>query len=227
MPRKPSKTAAGAENKDQQGVDTPPMPSIAQILENEAAKGKPEVQAAKGEEKKKIGRPSKYTPEIAQRMCEMLSEGIPLREICRMEGFPAWRTVYDWMYRDDAALATGSGVGLSAAIAHAREVGYEALAEECLIIADNIKIGKRTTFSSGAEDKEDSMTVVEEDMLGHRKLQIETRLKLLAKWNPKKYGDKVQIGGDPENPLEVKNEAMDILAAAVKNLELKRQTANE
>ena len=154
-------------------------------------------------------------------MCEMLSEGVPLREICRMEGFPAWRTVYDWMYRDDAL--GEKGVGLSAAIARARDIGYDALAEECLIIADNVKIGKRTTFSSGAEEKEDSMTVVEEDMLGHRKLQIETRLKLLAKWNPKKYGDKVQVGGDPDNPLQVQNEAIDILAAAVKNLELKRQ----
>ncbi|MNU09652.1 hypothetical protein D3C72_2563420 [compost metagenome] len=28
-------------------------------------------------------------------------------------------------------------------------------------------------------------------MLGHRRLQVETRLKLLAKWHPKKYGEKV------------------------------------
>lgn len=218
MPRKPSKTAAGAENSAQTGGSQPLDTQIVQILENQAAKGKPEVQAAKEEEKKKTGRPSKYTPEIAAQMCEMLSEGIPLREICRMEGMPYWRTVYLWMAKDEE---------LSAHIARAREAGYDAMAEECLIIADNVKIGKRTTFSSGADDDEDSMTVVEEDMLGHRKLQIETRLKLLAKWNPKKYGDKVQVGGDPENPLEVKNEAMDILAAAVKNLELKRQTANE
>ena len=218
MPRKPTKTAPGAENSAQEGVDTPPATQIVQILENAAAQGKPEAEPAKG---KKTGRPSKYTPEIAQQMCEMLSEGVPLREICRMEGFPAWRTVYDWMYRDDAL--GEKGVGLSAAIARARDIGYDALAEECLIIADNVKIGKRTTFSSGAEEKEDFMTVVEEDMLGHRKLQIETRLKLLAKWNPKKYGDKVQVGGDPDNPLQVQNEAIDILAAAVKNLELKRQ----
>lgn len=38
---------------------------------------------------------------------------------------------------------------------------------------------------------------------------------------------KHQIAGDPNNPLEIKNDAMDILAAAVKNLELKRQTADE
>jgi hypothetical protein len=30
-------------------------------------------------------------------------------------------------------------------------------------------------------------------MVEHRKLRIDTRLKLLAKWNPKKYGDKQAI----------------------------------
>ena len=163
---------------------------------------------------KKNGRPSKYTKEIAEHICQQLSEGIPLREICRQDGMPAWRTIYDWMYRDEE---------LAAAIAHARDLGYDALAEECLHIADNIHIGTRKTFSSGAEEGEDSMTVVEEDMLGHRKLQIETRLKLLAKFNPKKYGDSVTHKGDAENPLEVGTTMLD---AFVKRLELKAQANN-
>lgn len=216
MPRKPTKTAAGAKKSAKQGEDKPPMPSVAEIIEKLETQGKPEADPAKG---KKTGRPSKYTREIAEQMCELLSDGVPLREICRREGFPAWQTVYDWMYRDDAL--GDEGVGLSRAIARAREVGYDAMAEECLIIADTPKWGQKQVMS------DDGTSTTIEDMLGHRKLQIETRLKLLAKWNPKKYGDKVQVGGDPENPLTVKNEAMDILAAAVKNLELKRQTANE
>ena len=128
----------------------------------------------------KTGRPSKYTEAIALSICEQLSEGIPLREICRQEGMPAWRTVYDWMWRNEA---------LSTAIARARDIGYDKMAEECLYIADNLHMGKKKVFTSGADDDEDSVTVTEEDMLGHRKLQIETRLKLLAKFNPKRYGD--------------------------------------
>ena len=31
---------------------------------------------------KKTGRPSKYDPEIARIICEQLSEGVPLRQIC-------------------------------------------------------------------------------------------------------------------------------------------------
>lgn len=159
--------------------------------------------------KPKIGKPSKYTKEIAQSICEQLSEGIPLREICRQDGMPAWRTVYDWMYKDD---------DLSTAIAHARDLGYDNLAEQCLHIADNIMIGGIKTI-----DNEGGITVKYEDMLGHRKLQIETRLKLLAKFNPKKYGDKLSVGGDPENPLEMGTTMLD---AFVQKLELKAQAAN-
>jgi hypothetical protein len=130
---------------------------------------------------KKTGRPSKYDPEIARIICEQLSEGVPLRQICRdNEGFPAWRTVYDWMGRDES---------LSASIARARDIGYDALAEECLLIADTIQLGQKQVMT----DEGSSTTI--EDMLGHRKLQIETRLKLLAKFHPTKYGDRVAIEG--------------------------------
>lgn len=165
---------------------------------------------------KKNGRPSKYSKEIAQQICEQLSEGIPLRQICREnEGFPAWRTVYDWMGRDEE---------LSASIARARDIGYDALAEQCLEIADNIQIGTRKTFSSGGDKDADVMTITEEDMLQHRKLQIETRLKLLAKFHPTKYGDKVILGGDKENPLELGGTVFEKLLV---NVETKLQLKNE
>jgi hypothetical protein len=130
---------------------------------------------------KKTGRPSKYDPEIARIICEQLSEGVPLRQICRdNDGFPAWRTVYDWMGRDPE---------LSASIARARDIGYDALAEECLLIADTPQFGQKQVMS------DEGATTTIEDMLGHRKLQIETRLKLLAKFHPTKYGDRVAIEG--------------------------------
>jgi hypothetical protein len=128
---------------------------------------------------------------------------------------PAWQTIYDWMYRDDAL--GEKGVGLSKAIAHARDLGYDAMAEECLIIADTPKFGQTQVMT----DKGSSTTV--EDMLGHRKLQIETRLKLLAKFNPKKYGDKVVIGGAPGEPVEHKVE-VNMFDTIVKNLELTKQS---
>ena len=86
-------------------------------------------------------------------------------------------------------------------------------------------MGKRTTYMSGAEEKEDSMTVTEEDMLGHRRLQIETRLKLLAKFHPTKYGDKaLQI--ELNDPTKTNQEAKAVLREVLKSIELRRQTEN-
>lgn len=211
MPRKSTKSGEQAPKTKKQGVDTPP--SITQILEEQATKGKPEHLAAK-EEKKKTGRPSTYSTEAAQKMCELLSDGVPLREICRMEGMPAWRTVYDWMYKDDAL--GEKGVGLSAAIARAREVGHDAIAED--ILSEISQEPERILSEGGGRIDAGYVQLI--------KARAEIKLKLLAKWNPKKYGDRQILAGDAENPLEVKNDAMDILAAAVKNLELKRQTSN-
>jgi hypothetical protein len=99
------------------------------------------------------------------------------------------------------------------------------LAEEALEISNTPHLGQKKVFSSGAGEDDDSMTVTEEDMLGHRKLQIETRLKLLAVWDPKRYGNKVQVGGDAENPIKVEAElqAENLLNALLKNSELKKQ----
>jgi predicted secreted protein len=161
--------------------------------------------------KPKTGRPSKYTKEIAQSICEQLSEGIPLREICRQDGMPAWRTIYDWMYKDEA---------LSAAIAHARDLGYDSLAEECLDIADDANNDWMERI-----DKEGRSTgwIVNGEHVQRSKLRIETRLKLLAKFNPKKYGESMTHKGDAENPLEVGTTMLD---AFVQKLELKAQAAN-
>lgn len=61
------------------------------------------------------------------------------------------------------------------------------IAAEAMRIADTPVDGVETE-----EDESGAVVKVKRgDMLGHRKLQIETRLKLLAKWDPKRYGDRV------------------------------------
>lgn len=127
-----------------------------------------------------MGGKSKLTPakmNVAEEIIERLSNGEPLRAICRDEHMPSWRAFYEWMERD---------ADFAARIAHARELGFDAIAQQALEIADSPLIGVRR------EQSDTGTKITEEDMLGHRKLQVETRLKLLAKWCPKKYGDKVQ-----------------------------------
>jgi len=130
---------------------------------------------------------------IADAICDRLAEGEPLREICRSEGMPAWRTVYDWKDANPA---------FSARFAHAREVGYDVIAEEALSIADTTQEGTETTVRPDGSEE-----VKRGDMLGHRKLRIETRLKLLAKWHPQKYGDKVltELTGKNGGAIQAEN----------------------
>jgi hypothetical protein len=159
---------------------------------------------------------SKYTVEIAREICRQLAEGVPLREICRQDGMPEWRTIYDWMVKDDAAVAVGGGAGLSASIARAREIGYDAIAEDCLRIADDASNDWMETEHGPRLNAEH---------VQRSKLRIETRLKLLAKWNPKKYGERVQVAGDADAPLKVEAElnAEKLLKTILEHAQLTRQ----
>ena len=120
---------------------------------------------------------SKRTPEIEERIINGLCDGVPLRELCRQKGMPNWRTVYDWISADEE---------LAARIACARELGFDAIAEDILDIADD---GTNDWVERKRKDGSTD-TVIDAEHVQRSKLRIETRLKLLAKWNPKKYGDK-------------------------------------
>jgi hypothetical protein len=173
-----------------------------------------EATQASTEAPKKIGRPSKYSPAVAQEICEGLAEGIPLREICRRDHMPEWRTVYDWMGRDEA---------LSAAIARARDIGYDKIAEECLQIADTPTLMRRVTTGTDPKTGAVVQSVVESDDVNHRRLQVDTRLKLLAKFHPKKYGDRAILAGDADNPLQINVQATEMFESILKNAEMTRQ----
>lgn len=147
-----------------------------------------------------MGRPSKFTQEIANSICERLAQGEPLASICRDEDMPAVRTVSDWK----AAHAE-----FSADFARAREEGFDALAAECLDIADETS---RDTIATDHGDRPNS------EWITRSKLRIETRLKLLAKWDVKRYGDKLALGGaDDMPPLKALSD--DDLAARIAALQ--------
>lgn len=120
------------------------------------------------------------TQELADLLIEGVSEGIPLRELCRRHGIGK-SMVYQWR-KDDP--------DFDGRFARAREEGFDAIAEEALEIADD------GTNDWEKRNRDDGTT---EDVLNHEhvqrsKLRIETRLKLLAKWDPKRYGDLVKLG---------------------------------
>ena len=165
---------------------------------------------------KKTGRPSKYTPELATEIARRLSEGEPLRQICRDEHMPHWTNMYEWMAQDPE---------LSLRIARARDAGYDKMAEECLELADSPSLFEKVVETVDAQGKK-SVSVTRSDDVNARRLQVETRLKLLAKWNPKRYGDRVTMAGDAENPVNIQAD-LAFFDAIIKNMEAKRQLGNK
>jgi hypothetical protein len=212
MPRKSTKSASQGENSAQEGVDTPSMPSVAQILDEAASKGKPEGLAAKG---KKIGRPSSFTQQIADIICIRISEGESLKSITLDEEMPDRATVYRWLAANSVFCDMYT---------RAREDQADTLADEILAIADEQPEIIAVTDKRTGELIEHKLDGA---FLQWQRNRIDTRKWIAMKLKPRKYGDRQILAGDSEAPLAVQNDAMDILAAAVKNLELRRQTSNE
>jgi hypothetical protein len=134
-----------------------------------------------------MGRHSTFTKEIADEICDRISSGEPLAQICRDEYMPALRTVYDWQVADEE---------FSAGIARAREAGFDQIAMDALHIADDNGRDTRLIGPEGAERE-----APDHEWISRSKLRVETRLKLLAKWDPKRYGERQLVGSDPDNPL--------------------------
>lgn len=131
-----------------------------------------------------------YTQEMADRILEWIADGKTLREFCRQPDTPCFKTVYVWRKANPE---------FDELFELARDVGFDVIAEEALKIADTPLEGRIETQDG------DKLIVRKEDMLGHRKLQIETRLKLLAKWSPRKYGEMMKVAGPDGGPIQTQN----------------------
>lgn len=125
-----------------------------------------------------MGRPSDYTPEIALTICERLVEGESLRSVCLHEDMPHRSTIFRWLEQHES---------FRDQYARAREAQADAFADEITHIADTPQLGVIRKIS------EDGVEVTEEDMLGHRRLQIDARKWIASKLKPKKYGEKQQV----------------------------------
>lgn len=132
-----------------------------------------------------MARPTLKTPELVQRINELLVEGNSMASICRMDGMPSYVTVWNWEQSDPEFLNTSLS---------ARERGTHYMADDCLRISDDLDLDPR-----------------------HKHIMVDTRLRLIGKWNRKMYGDKVQqeLVGKDGAELKLSNLDDDALDAKV------------
>ena len=119
-----------------------------------------------------------WTPELEDSIVDWIAAGKTLREFCRQDGKPSHDAVYDHEKNREE---------FKQRIARAREIGEDVIAQECLEIADD-----------GTNDWIETKfgPQVNQEHIQRSRLRVDTRLKLLSKWNPRKYGDKIEHTGE-------------------------------
>ncbi len=122
-----------------------------------------------------MARPSDYTQEIADLICDRISQGEMLTKVCAEEGMPPRKTVYTWMRaRPD----------FKAAYARAREEWAEFYEEKVLDIAFDDK---------GDFFIEDGKAVADHARVARARLQVDTLKWFMMKWAPRRYGETPEL----------------------------------
>lgn len=132
-----------------------------------------------------------YNPEIGHSICLLIAEGKSLRSICEAEGMPSKTTVMRWLQDDDKAEFRDQ-------YARARESQAEHYLDEIIEIADDCTDDVEKIITQHGEDYR-----IKQSAIARARLQIDTRKWTMSKLAPKKYGDKLALGGDPEQPLNI------------------------
>ena len=126
------------------------------------------------------------SPELLDALCAYLAQGGMMLVFAKRVGLGR-STLSQWCSKDPK---------WKAAVAKAREQGVDALAEEALAMATDPLMVEDVYERYDNDGNLLSMDVKKGDAVYARKLAVSTRLDLLKKWAPEKYGDKVEAKTD-------------------------------
>jgi hypothetical protein len=132
-----------------------------------------------------IGRPTKYTQELADTICEQLASGDSMRTVCKEDEMPAMSTLFRWLREIPE---------FRQQYEKAKEEAADAFAEEILDIADD---GSNDWMIKHGKDDQESWQLNGEHVQRSR-LRIDSRKWIASKLKPKKYGDKIDMTSDGE-----------------------------
>lgn len=139
------------------------------------------------------GRPSTYSTDITDEICERIAIGQSLRTITSDERMPAMSTIFKWIREHEE---------FSKHYAIAKAEQAEALTEEMLDIVDSAANPLLVEGVPLVIDGKPVM-IVDAPSVNHARLKVDTRKWLASKLKPKKYGEKLELSGDENNPLTV------------------------
>jgi hypothetical protein len=130
----------------------------------------------------KRGPDSTYTKEMGDNICDRISDGVSLSSICREPGMPNKVTVFRWIRQFPE---------FQAQYIIAKEESADAMFEDTLAITDE---APRMTIGKNGNE------VVDTGWEMYRRTRIDTRKWASGKMKPKKYGEKLALGGADDLP---------------------------
>ena len=131
--------------------------------------------AKKATETRRPGRPTDYTPEMAESICEGLAKGSSLPEVCADKGMPDDSTVYRWLDKHEE---------FQEQYARARERQGEHWAVEGLKVIKALRAGEIDANSA--------------------RVMIDAFKWYAGKLKPKVYGDHLRHSGGDGGPITVR-----------------------
>lgn len=140
-----------------------------------------------------MSRPSEFTQETADRICDLISEGKSLRKICEADDLPDKSTVFRWL---------GQNTKFRDQYARARESQADFMAEDILDIADDGTNDYGFKEGDTAEGASANPVFLAEHVQ-RSKLRVDARKWLMSKLAPKKYGEKMETDLNVKGSLTI------------------------
>jgi hypothetical protein len=130
-----------------------------------------------------MARPTDYSQEIADKICEAIADGQSLRSICLADDMPNKATVFRWLNLHQE---------FSDQYARARDEQAETLADDIVSIVDG---AANPLMVDGVPMMNDGKPVMVTDAasVAHARLKMDARKWVASKLKPKKYGDKLDV----------------------------------
>ena len=115
-----------------------------------------------------------YSPALADRVCELMVEGLSLRKICEMSSMPSRQSIFNWLQNNEE---------FREKYEIARLMQVECWTHEIIEIADDT--------SGDFVINERGERVVDHENINRARLKIDARKWLMSKLHPQRYGDRV------------------------------------
>ncbi len=136
-----------------------------------------------------MGRPPTYTPEIASEICVRIAEGQSIRTIAASDDMPSIQCIFNWLNKYPDFVEQYTRARMTRA--HAR---FERVDE----VLQDLRAG-----------------TIDSNMA---RVEIDTIKWQCGKEAPKRYGERIEIAGDKDNPLEINIGSVERLKARVDSL---------